>query len=116
MKTVKSAPIPNDDSDFEAVTLEIRDKEFQTSPDLPGVLMLRLQAAGNIKDEQKAAAEQSAAVLALLNKMIHRDDREEFDLLLEDAEPPVKMSELMEIVQNVLEAMAGNDQEPSSDS
>jgi hypothetical protein len=78
--------------------------------EIPAIVMLRMTAAG---DAKTPPAKQMKAIVDFLHYVVHSDDRERFDDLLEDADPVIGFDELNSIVEATTEVIAARPTEQS---
>ena len=105
---IKSVLADAADEDF---ILVIRDQEFRAKSRIPAITVMELVAFG---DENPSG--QMKAMLNFLTTVIYPEDREKFDDLLHNAEPPIASDEFNEILQGVMQAVSGTPLEQSSSS
>jgi hypothetical protein len=94
----------------ESETIEVRGQTFRVASEIPAIVMLRMTAAG---DAKTPPAKQMKAIVDFLHYVVHSDDRERFDDLLEDADPVIGFDELNSIVEATTEVIAARPTEQS---
>ena len=91
----------------EAIT--VRGEQFRLAPKIPAIVILRLAA---VSDSKVSPAKQMAALDLFLERAIHVDDRDRFEVLLVDADPPIDFDELNSVVETVTEVISARPTEP----
>jgi hypothetical protein len=83
--------------------IEIRGEQFRLAAKIPAIVVLRLAA---VSDGKVSPSKQMAALDLFLERAIHADDRERFEEMLLDAEPPIDFDELNTVVETVTEVIS----------
>jgi hypothetical protein len=83
--------------------ITVRDQRFKLAAAIPAIVMLRMTAAG---DSKTPPAKQMGAIVQFLHHAIDPEDRDEFEALLEDAEPVIEFEELNTILEQATEVIA----------
>jgi len=85
-------------------TVDVRGEHFTLVKIVPGIVLMRLSAAGDPKTPQP---KQMGAILAFLERVVVAEERDAFMATLEDADPPIEFDELSEILTQTTEVLAG---------
>lgn len=89
--------------------LVVRDRRFRLVNAISAMTMMRLSAAS---DPKTTVPEQMGAIKGFLERVIVKDDREEFLVFLEDAEPVIDFEEINQILTDATEAIAARPTQP----
>jgi len=105
--------IDNEPAADEIRKIKVRDREFTLRSSLPGMLLMRLtkkqmelSKPGAVNDPMKQA-EALSATGDMISKLVVEAEREDFIDYLEDVDPPVEVTELMKLMQEMTERVTG---------
>lgn len=84
--------------------IPVRDQKFKIADEIPGIVLLDL---GLATDPNATQGEQLRAMREYLTAAIHEDEVESFMVFLRKARPVIDITELNQIVEKLVELVAG---------